>query len=146
MRAHTKLRVNVSCNLFFYFFFQCPVPFPFQMVSSMAVSLQMPQNDNNFAWIFAITEQLLQIIIMFANKRSTLRSPSLDSEFLWELFLVVIANQRGSVWAIKQSDCEKVINNACSFFVSRSWSRSLSLSLSKKKKNKKTFPLMLILW
>ena len=36
----------------------------------------------------------------------------------------MIANQKLSFWGINQSDCEKVIVNACSFLVSRSWSRS----------------------
>ena len=39
-------------------------------------------------------------------------------------FVVIIANRRRSFWGIDQSDCAKVIDNACSFFVSRSWSRS----------------------
>jgi len=49
---------------------------------------------------------------------------------MWQLFLIVIANQKRSFWAINQSDYEKVIYNPCSFIVSRSWSRSLA-----KKKN-----------
>ena len=35
-----------------------------------------------------------------------------------------IANQKRSVWEINQSECKKVIDNVCSFFVSLSWSRS----------------------
>ena len=36
----------------------------------------------------------------------------------------VIANQERSFWEINQSYCEKVIDNACSFFESWFWSRS----------------------
>ena len=36
----------------------------------------------------------------------------------------VIANQEPSFWEINQSYCEKVIDNACSFFVSWVWSPS----------------------
>ena len=37
---------------------------------------------------------------------------------------VVITNQKRPFLIINQSDCEKVIHNASSFFVYRSWSRS----------------------
>ena len=35
----------------------------------------------------------------------------------------VIANQECPFWEIHQSNCEKVIDNACSFFESLFWSR-----------------------
>ena len=44
---------------------------------------------------------------------------SLDLELLWWLFLVLIANQKRLFEAINQSDCDKVIDNTCSFFVAR---------------------------
>ena len=44
------------------------------------------------------------------------------------VFLVVIANQIRSFREINQSDCEKGIDNAYPFFMSRSWSRSEKIS------------------
>ena len=40
------------------------------------------------------------------------------------LSLNVIANQEHPFWEINQSFCEKVTDNACSFFVSKFWSHS----------------------
>ena len=40
---------------------------------------------------------------------------------------IVIANQERSFWEINQSDCEKVIDNACSFF----GSHALNILLTK---------------
>ena len=46
---------------------------------------------------------------------------SLDLEFLWWLFRVVIANHKRSFEAINELLCEKVKYNDCFFFVARSW-------------------------
>ena len=56
----------------------------------------------------------------------------------------VIANQERPFWEINQSYCEKVIDNACSFFVSWFWSRSeiktfFGVEYCGKKKNRKWF-------
>ena len=40
------------------------------------------------------------------------------------LHAIVTANQECSFWEINQSECKNVIDNACSFFVPWSWSRS----------------------
>ena len=42
----------------------------------------------------------------------------LDSEFLWQSYPVTLAIQKHSFCGINQSDCEKVIDDTCSFFFS----------------------------
>ena len=60
----------------------------------------------------------------------------LDLEFLWWLFLVVVANNKRLFWGINQSDYKKVIYNACSFLLCHDLGHAL----------KKAFSLTLILW
>ena len=105
---------------------QTPVLWSSQMACSMAAQLQMPMCMFCRKVIMILLEIFgsnWTIQVLFSRINVRLYVVSLDSEFLWFL-LVVIANQRRSFLGLNQSDCEKVIDNACSFFVSRSWSRS----------------------
>ena len=43
---------------------------------------------------------------------------------------IVLANQKRSFQELNQSDCEEVKDNACSFFLSRSWSRPPEINMT----------------
>ena len=116
IRVHTTLLASMCHAMPFSYKLQCFGFFHGCTIANVNVRI-LPQNDYNLAWIFSVTEQLK---LYFRQWKFNV---SLDSEFLWSLFLVVIANQKHSLWAITQSDCEKVICNANFFYVSRSRSR-----------------------